>query len=342
MVLPSAASTVNVLGKASPVDGTLAGAPLVGAALVDGHGRKLHKLRVQLTDACNFRCVYCMPEDMRFMPPRELLSPAEIESICQHLHAHGVDELRLTGGEPLVRPEFEAIVAKLARIPWKHWGLTTNGLLLEGKLAFMQDQGLTSVNVSLDTLRSDRFAALTRRGKLEPVLKAILAAKKRGFAVKVNCIVFKQINDDELLDFARFSEEQGIEVRFLELMKVGPGHWNHEDRFVPADHMIERLQREMDLIPVPVPLDSTSFVFRTSAGGRIGFIASESKPFCGHCSRLRLTATGSLRACLFSEQGVQLRGEPSHRYPELLQELLPMKPTHRLDHIHQPMNQIGG
>lgn len=310
--------------------------------LIDPHGRHFHKLRVQLTDACNFRCVYCMPEDMRFLPQRDLLSPEEIAAICGQLHAHGVDELRLTGGEPLLRPDFDTIVTKLAPIPWAQWGLTTNGHGLENKLDLLRDQGLTSINVSLDSLQPERFAALTRRGQIEPVLKAILAANQKGFKVKLNCIIFRQINDDELIDFARFSETHGIEVRFLELMKVGPGHWNHADRFVPADQMIERLKREMDLIPVAVPKDATAFVFRTSGGGRIGFIASESKPFCGDCSRLRLTATGNLRACLFSEQGVPLRHEPAHRYPELLRRLLPMKPTQRIDHIHQPMNQIGG
>jgi GTP 3',8-cyclase len=310
--------------------------------LVDSHGRKLHKLRVQLTDACNYRCVYCMPEDMRFHAPRDLLTPEEIENLCLALHGFGVDEIRLTGGEPLIRPEFETIVTRLARIPWARFGLTTNGSYLASKLDFMADVGLTSVNVSLDTLQADRFANLTRRGKLAPVLDAILAARRRDFSVKVNCIVFRGLNDDELLDFARFSEQYGIEVRFLELMKVGPGQWNHADRFVAADTLIERLQTEMELIPVTVPDDATAFVYRTPGGGRLGFIASESRPFCGSCSRLRLTATGQLRACLFSEEGVQLRGADPLDIPDLLHALLPMKPTHRLDHIHQPMNQIGG
>jgi len=311
-------------------------------ALVDAHGRRLHKLRIQLTDACNYRCVYCMPEDMRFQSPQALLTPSEIENLSLALHAHGVDEIRLTGGEPLIRPEFPDIAARLAKIPWRGFGLTTNGHYLSRHLDFLADIGLTSINISLDTLRPDRFAKVTRRGNLALVLDAILAARARNFTLKINCILFKGVNDDELSDFAQFSAEHGIEVRFLELMKVGPGHWNHAERFIAAADLIDRLKSEMDLIPLPVPNDATAFVFRTSGGGRLGFIASESQPFCGACSRLRLTATGQLRACLFSEAGVDLRGCDPLDLPELLQTLLPMKPTHRLDHIHQPMNQIGG
>ncbi len=311
-------------------------------ALVDSHGRKLHKLRIQLTDACNFRCVYCMPEDMRFQSQKSLLTPTEFENLARALHAFGVDEIRLTGGEPLLSPDFNDIATRLSRLPWKKFGLTTNGWHLEEKLDLLASIGLTSINVSLDSLREDRFASLTRRGKIDPVLRGIFAARARGFTVKINCIVFRDINDDELFDFAVFSEQHGVEVRFLELMKVGPGHWNHAERFIPAATLIERLRLEYELIEVPVPEDATAFVFRTPGGGKLGFIASESQPFCGTCSRLRLTATGVLRACLFSEEGVMLRGRDPLDFPELLQKLMPMKPSHRLDHIHQPMNQIGG
>jgi GTP 3',8-cyclase len=201
---------------------------------------------------------------------------------------------------------------------------------------------LRSINVSLDSLRPQRFTELTRRGQLAPVLSAIRAARQRGFSVKVNCVIFKGVNDDEWPEFIHLAESEDIEVRFLELMKVGPGYWNHEERFVPADHMLEKIQRLTQITPIQVSEDSTSFVFSTMGGGKIGFIASESKPFCNHCSRLRLTAQGQLRACLFSENGIALKGASAESYPALLKQLMPMKPTYRLDHIHQPMNQIGG
>ncbi len=312
------------------------------APLVDSFQRQITYLRLSVTDRCDLRCTYCMPEDMRFLPPKDLLSIDEIEAICLNLNAFGVDELRLTGGEPLLRHDFDAIVQRLARISWSKWGLTTNALLLESKLPLLDEMGLKSINVSLDSLNPDRFASLTRRGKLEPVLQALRTAQRRGFSIKINCIVFRSVNDDEWEDFIRFSEGEGIEVRFLELMKVGPGYWDHEERFVPVDHMLEKLQRLTDLTSLPVADDSTSFVFRTAGGGKIGFIASESKPFCNSCSRLRLSAKGQLRACLFSEEGIMLKGMHSEDYPELLRKLLPMKPAYRLDHIHQPMNQIGG
>jgi cyclic pyranopterin phosphate synthase len=233
-------------------------------------------------------------------------------------------------------------MARLARIPWGKFSLTTNGYLLGGKLPLLRDLGCRHLNVSLDSLEEDRFRAITGSAHFREVLAAILKAKDMGFEVKVNAIVFRGLNDGELPDFLRFSSRHGVEVRFLELMRVGPAAGEHGGRFVPAGEMIERLRAEAELIPVDAPADSTSFGFRTPDGARIGFIASESKPFCGACSRLRLSATGKLRACLFSEAGVELRGRDPLDYPEILQEVMALKPTGRLPRILQPMNQIGG
>lgn len=310
--------------------------------LLDASGRYLHKLRVQLTDACNLRCIYCMPEDMRFLSPRHLLSPDEIASICRHLHQLGVDELRITGGEPTVRAEFDLIATLLAAIPWKSMGLTTNGITLQSKLALLSEIGLTHLNISLDSLQRERFFEFTRRDQFRQVLASIERAVELGFQIKINCVLVRGFNEDEIPDFMRFAEQTGVEVRFLELMKVGPGFWNHEERFISAAEIIHGLQQKTELIPLPVSSDSTSFVFKTSQGVRIGFIASESQPFCGTCSRLRLTATGQLRACLFTEQGVDLRGKPFEEYPQLFAQSAKHKPSGRLNHIHQPMNQIGG
>jgi len=163
-----------------------------------------------------------------------------------------------------------------------------------------------------------------------------------NFRVKINAVILRGINDHELLDFVRFSARYGVEVRFLELMKIGPYYRNHSRLFVSAQELIERIEEREELEPRSVNCDSTSFNFRTSSGAEIGFIASESQPFCGFCSRLRLTATGKLRACIMSEEGVSLRHVPKERYPEALKNVMGMKPFKRLERIEQPMYRIGG
>lgn len=310
--------------------------------LIDPHGRGIRKLRVQLTDACNFRCFYCMPLGTPFKPVNSLLSPAEIGDICAALHALGIEEIRVTGGEPTIRQGFDEIMGRLAVIPWRKFGLTTNGHLLQSKLPMLRDLGCRNINISLDSLDEERFRAITGSGHFRTVVDSILAAKAMDFEVKVNAIVFRGLNDGELPDFADFSARHGIEVRFLELMRVGPSADRHAERFVPAAEMMEALSLREELIPVSLPEDSTSFVFRTDRGARLGFIASESKPFCGACSRLRLSAMGKLRSCLFADTGVELRGRDPLEFPELVREVMGMKPTGRLPHILQPMNQIGG
>ncbi len=310
--------------------------------LQDQYGRHIHKVRVQLTDACNFRCLYCMPETMRFQAPSSLLTPLEIAGICGSLSALGVDELRVTGGEPTVRLEFEEIMTMLAAIPWRKFGLTSNGYLLADKLPMLKDLGCRHLNISLDSLDETRFARITRRPHFQKVIASILKAAAMGFEVKVNAVISRGHNEDELHDFVVFAEEQGVEVRFLELMQVGPSVAEHAERFVAAQEMIDSLLTREELLPESSAADSTSFNFRTSRGARIGFIASESKPFCGTCSRLRLTSTGKLRACLFSEAGIDLRGRDPLDYPEILRDVMGMKPNGRLPHVLQSMNQIGG
>jgi cyclic pyranopterin phosphate synthase len=283
-----------------------------------------------------------MPEGSRFQPANRLLSPEEIISICETMSMLGVEEIRVTGGEPTVRPEFNAIIAGLARIAWKKFGLTSNGFLLADKLPLLRDAGCNHLNISLDSLQEAKFRTITGSAHFRKVLAAILRAKAMGFHVKINTIVFRGINDDELPSFLEFSAEHGIEVRFLELMRVGPAIDAHADQFMPAEEMLDRLRIHDALEPTEAPADSTSFGFRTARGARIGFIASESKPFCGACSRLRLSATGKLRSCLFSDTGVELRGRDVLDYPEILREVMAMKPAGRLPRIHQAMNQIGG
>jgi GTP 3',8-cyclase len=315
-------------------------------ALTDTSGRTMRKLRVSLTDACQYRCFYCMPENPTFTRNADLLTPAEYGTLCGALLERGIEELRVTGGEPTVRPEFREIMTVLSKLPAKRLSLTSNGQLLERHLEFLRDLGCDHLNISLDSLDAGRFARITRGGDFRTVMSSIERAVEMGFHLKVNAVVFRGINDDELGDFARWSEATGIEVRFLEFMKIGPAHGTTFDRFVSADQMIASLEPLFSLAPVPVPHDSTSFVFETAEGGRLGFIASESKPFCSSCSRLRLSATGVLRACLMSERGLSLRGvlenQSAAGVDEILRGVLAMKPTGRLESVAQAMHEIGG
>jgi cyclic pyranopterin phosphate synthase len=310
--------------------------------LTDPVGRVMRKLRVSLTDACQYRCFYCMPEHATFTPNTQLLTPHEYGSICGELVSMGIEELRVTGGEPTVRPEFREIMTVLSKLSARRLSLTSNGQLLARHLDFLRDIDCTHLNISLDSLDAGRFARITRGGDFRTVMACIEQAQSMGFTLKVNAVVFRGINDDEIVDFAKWSEATGVEVRFLEFMKIGPEHSTTFDRFVSADEMIASLTPHIALSAVAVPHDSTSFVFETAGGGRLGFIASESKPFCGTCSRLRLSATGTLRSCLMSERGVMLKGVPASGYHEVLRAVLAMKPTGRLDHVDQAMHEIGG
>lgn len=310
--------------------------------LVDAHGRQIHKLRVQLTDACNFRCFYCMPPAAKFLPSSALLSSDELLDICSALVDFGIDEIRVSGGEPTLRRDFEKIIEGLSSLPLLKLGLTTNGLLLAEKLDFLKQTRCQHINISLDSLRAERFHEITKTKYFQKVYEAVLQARAEGFNVKVNTVVMRWINDDEIMDFVKFSADYDIEVRFLELMKIGCSNQNHSLNFVPAQEIIKRIEESETLLPQSVNCDSTSFNFTTPSGARVGFIASESQAFCSFCSRLRLTATGKLRACVMSEAGVNLRGISKERYPEILKTVLRMKPLNRIDHIKQPMYQIGG
>lgn len=313
-----------------------------GPALTDGYGRTMRKLRLSLLDACNFRCAYCMPAEPQFLPWASLLTPAEIVATCTELVRLGITQIRLTGGEPTLRRDFDEIALALSGLPLEKLGLTTNAFLLDQKLELLADTRCRHINISLDSLQPARFAAITGSDSLIRVRANALAAHARGFHVKVNVVVVRGCNDDELLDFAAFSAEHGIPVRFLELMKIGPRYREFDRLFVPADEMLQRLERTHALVPVTVSADSTSFVFRTPAGAELGFIASESRPFCGDCSRLRLSANGFLRACLMSEHGLNVRGLPPARLREAVGAVMRLKPGGRLPHIEQAMYQIGG
>ena len=309
---------------------------------IESHGRRLRKLRVQLIDACNFRCVYCMPKNPTFLPAHKLLKHDEMADICGRLIALGVDEIRLTGGEPLLYPEFGELVESLSKLKLKKLGLTTNGFHLLSFLPRLQDSALRHINVSLDSLDPEKFYKATRRKALHEVMESILQAHAMGFAVKVNAVAMRGINDDEIFDFMNFSRRTGISVRFLELMKIGPQQENFAKYFISMDEMVEKISLRHGMRPVAVPADNTAREFVLDNGARVGFIASESKSFCGNCSRLRLTATGGLRPCLFMDREVNLRGLSGAAFEEAVHRVAAMKPTERIEKIAQPMYAIGG
>lgn len=310
--------------------------------LIDAHGRIIHKLRVQITDACNFRCFYCMPQQVQFTPSQKLLSVSEIIDICSSLVDFGIDEMRVSGGEPTLRKDFGDIIRGLSKLSVKRLGVTTNGFFLKDKLPELKSSKCRHINISLDSLSPNTFKKITKTEYFDKAFESVILAKEMGFHVKVNVVILRGINDHELFDFIKFSDRHGVEVRFLELMKIGPYYKKHSQLIVPAQELIERIEEKENLEPQSVNCDSTSFNFRTSSGARIGFIASESQSFCRFCSRLRLTATGRLRACIMSEAGISLRGVGKEQYQKILQSVLGMKPTDRIDHIKQPMYQIGG
>jgi len=274
--------------------------------LRDTFGRVADDLRISVTDRCNFRCVYCMPAaGLPWLAREEVLTFEEIERVTRILvEQSGVRTIRLTGGEPLVRKGIEDLTAMIAAIdPSLDIAMTTNGILLEEKAAALRAAGLKRLNVSLDTLHSDRFKDLARRDALDRVVRGLNAARAAGFSpIKLNMVVMRGRNDDEILDFARLARSEGYEVRFIEFMPLdADGIWSM-DAVVASRDIIETIDREFPLEPVsdPRPAPATRFKFRDGSQGGIGVIPSVSDAFCKVCNRIRLTAEGHLRTCLFS------------------------------------------
>ncbi len=283
-----------------------------------------------------------MPAHPVFSPSKSHLSLVELHSICSNLVAMGISEIRLTGGEPTLRSDFQDILRLIAPLPLTRKGITSNGQLLARHLECAKDYGWTSLNISLDSLDEGRFDRITGGGDFRKVMHSIEKAAQLGFEVKINAVIMRGINDDEIQDFADWSCQTGLEVRFLELMKIGPAIGRHRELFLSADDMIDQLVTRRKLTPVPVHKDSTSMVYSVSGGGRLGFIASESKPFCGDCSRLRLTHTGVLRSCLLANFGIPLRNVPESQYHDIVTEVVAGKPLSRIEKLAEPMHAIGG
>jgi GTP 3',8-cyclase len=280
------------------------------AVLTDSFGRVHNNLRISVTDRCNLRCTYCMPEDVTFLDRGELLTFEEIARFVRVAAPLGVTKLRLTGGEPLMRKDLHKLVRQLVPISGiTDVGLTTNGLLLADQAAALRDAGLSRLNVSLDTLDPGRFRELTRRGGVERVVEGLLAAKALGFAVKVNAVAIRGFIEQDAAPLARFCCEHGFELRFIEYMPIGAEAWERE-KCVLAHELLELLEREVSPLVPSQKYDPKAPAMEfdyTDGRGRVGIIASVSRPFCRSCNRVRLTADGKLRNCLFALDEVDVK-----------------------------------
>ncbi len=282
-----------------------------GDQLIDSYGRVHNNLRISVTDRCNIRCVYCMPENPQFLPRSQLLSFEEIERFVRIVVPLGIDKIRLTGGEPLVRRDLPLLVAKIAAIPGiKDIGLTTNGILLAPLAKPLWDAGLRRINVSLDTMDPDRFQQLTRRPGFEQVIEGILAAKAAGFdPVKINAVAMRGSTEEDVVPLARFAREHGLELRFIEYMPLDCGLWEREKVLFAAE-ILDRISREIGPLEPAADQDPRAPAIDhdyVDGGGRVGLIASVSRPFCMSCNRVRLTSDGKLRNCLFSLDETDIR-----------------------------------
>ncbi|HEX4903716.1 MAG TPA: GTP 3',8-cyclase MoaA [Acidimicrobiales bacterium] len=283
--------------------------------LVDTFGRVHRDLRISVTDRCNFRCTYCMPEEgMQWLPREEILSFEEITRIARVLvERFGVDSIRLTGGEPTVRAHLPVLVGKLAELG-VDLAMTTNGSTLRSHAQALADAGLRRINVSLDSLHADRFLELTRRDELDRVLDGIDAAKEAGLSpVKVNVVLVGGVNDDEVVDFARFGRERDVTVRFIEFMPLDADAGWQQGKVVPQAEIVRRIGDVFPLEPVvrgSEPAERFRYLDRPGdgPGDVVGVVPSVTRPFCESCDRVRLTAEGQLRNCLFALDEFDLRG----------------------------------
>jgi cyclic pyranopterin phosphate synthase len=325
---------------------------------LDNFNRPISYLRISVTDRCNLRCVYCMPpEGVPCRSHDEILRYEEIELIVRAAASLGIGKVRLTGGEPLVRLGFVELVRMLARIPGiDDLAMTTNGTLLARHAAELAQAGLKRVNVSLDTLQTERFRRITRRGGLAAVFEGIAAAREAGLVpLKVNTVVVRGLNDDEVVDFARLTLEDDWHVRFIEWMPLGTNTAWAGDGYVSVGEVRRRIEDAFgELLPAKVRFGNgpARYYRLPEAGGTIGFISPISEHFCYQCNRLRLTADGRLRPCLLSDYEIDLRtslrqGASLTEVRELLIRSIRAKPErHHLDERISPreraMSEIGG
>ena len=318
---------------------------------IDRFGRNIHYLRISLTDHCNLRCVYCMPEDMTFRPSAELMQDDELLRLVDLFAELGFDKIRLTGGEPTVRANLVDLVRAIRQTPGiRSLTMTTNGVLLDRLAQPLAEAGLQRVNVSLDTLDPDKFKRLTRWGKLEQVWDGILAAEAAGLIpIKINAVVVRGYNEAEVSELARLTLDHPWQVRFIEMMPFAGATDLQLRQVVTAEEILDRIRREVGPLEVSNAgeLDGEARIFRLrDAQGELGFISSVTEPFCAACTRARLTADGRLRLCLLREGEVDLltplrAGASLEELRQLILEGIWYKPWgHGLAEGIIPMNRV--
>ena len=300
----------------------------------DAHGRQIDYIRLSVTDRCNLRCTYCMAEEMEFLPRRDLLTFEEIETLARHLVVRGIRRIRLTGGEPLVRKGVLELVERLARLRThglNELTLTTNGTRLPEMAQDLFDAGVRRINISLDTLRRDRFAELTRRDEFERVVSGIDAARDADLAVRINAVAMRGTNDDEMRDLLAWCGARGLDLALIEAMPLGEVSVDRPAAHLPLDAVREELERHFTLVPSLHRTGGPARYFDVAeTGTRIGLITPLSNNFCAGCNRIRISATGTVYGCLGHDQKVELRdivragGEAA--LDEALERLLAGKP----------------
>ncbi|MGH2792804.1 MAG: GTP 3',8-cyclase MoaA [Actinomycetota bacterium] len=326
--------------------------------IVDRFGRVATDVRISVTDRCNLRCTYCMPaEGLQWLPKAEILSYEEIARLARLFHSLGVRTIRLTGGEPTVRRDLPDLVRMLrAEAPEADISMTTNGLVLDELATPLKEAGLDRINVSVDSLLRHRFAEMTRRDALERVMTGLRAADAAGLSpIKLNCVVVNGTNDDEVADFAAFARETGYDVRFIEYMPLDADHGWERAKVMPSREVLARIGERFPLVAIEHddPSPATSYRFADGAPGTVGVIASVTEPFCDACDRMRLTADGQFRSCLFALEETNLRdplraGVPDAELEKLIRGAMWEKwAGHRINHpdFVQPvrsMSAIGG
>jgi cyclic pyranopterin phosphate synthase len=280
--------------------------------MIDPFGRRVTYLRVSVTDRCDFRCVYCMSEHMTFLPKKDLLTLEELDRLCSAFIAKGVNKLRITGGEPLVRKNimwlFRSLSRHLESGALEELTLTTNGSQLPRYASELAACGVKRVNVSLDTLKPDRFRAITRWGDIQQVMDGLAAAEKAGLAIKINAVALRGVNEDEIEDLLRFAHGRGYDLTLIETMPLGDIDGDRTEQYLPLSIVRARLMERFTLEDIPYRTGGPARYVRVAeTGGRLGFITPMTHNFCESCNRVRLTCTGTLYMCLGQEDAADLR-----------------------------------
>lgn len=326
-------------------------------AIRDNYNRIIDYMRISITDRCNLRCIYCMPsEGVRFISHKNILTYEEIIRIVRIASTLGVKKIRITGGEPLIRKDLPFLVESISKIDGiKDISLTTNGLLLKKYALSLANAGLRRVNISLDSLRDDRFKEITRGGELKSVLEGIDAAENAGLMpIKINMVPIKGFNDDEIEEFASLTFKKTYNIRFIEFMPIGAKHLWSLEKYLSTDEIKERVSKISPLTPIKIRKSGPARYFRLEGAiGVIGFISPITHHFCASCNRLRITSDGKIRPCLFSETSIDLKsairnGADDKEIEKILRLSIEIKPEkHNIDHrsfifCHTPMSKIGG